>query len=105
MNIICPFQMTNFGLFQTKRVCRQQFQFDENGREFSKWVENTVGKGEIAHYAQFLLFPQGFQKTLTADTSKPGLVWERILTTMEPVLVTISIISNHTFVGYQSFSS
>ena len=23
---------------------------DGNGRKFSKWVENTVGKGEIAHY-------------------------------------------------------
>ena len=26
----------------------------------SKWVENTVGKGEIARYEQFLLFPQCF---------------------------------------------
>ena len=24
---------------------------------FSKWLENTVGKGEIALYEQFLLFP------------------------------------------------
>ena len=24
------------------------FKFDENGRKFSKWLENTVGKGEIA---------------------------------------------------------
>ena len=23
----------------------------------SKWVENTVGEGEIARYEQFLLFP------------------------------------------------
>ena len=27
-----------------------------------KPVENTVGKGEIAHYEQFLLFPQSFQR-------------------------------------------
>ena len=33
-----------------------------------KWVENTLGKGEIARYEQFLLFPQCFQKTCTADT-------------------------------------
>ena len=33
-----------------------------------KRVENTVGKGEIACYEQFLLFPQCFQKTYTADT-------------------------------------
>ena len=32
-----------------------------------KWVENTVGKGEIAHSEQFLLFPQCSQKTFTAD--------------------------------------
>ena len=32
------------------------------------WVENIVGKGEIARYEQFLLFPQCFQKTCSADT-------------------------------------
>ena len=42
--------------------------FDENGRKFSKRIKNTVEKGEIAHYEQFLLFPQCFQKTCTADT-------------------------------------
>ena len=41
--------------------------FDENGRRFFKRVENAVGKGEIARYEQFLLFPQFFQKTCTAD--------------------------------------
>ena len=40
----------------------------KNGRKFSKWVENTVGKGEIARYEQFLLFPQCFQKTFPTDT-------------------------------------
>ena len=30
-------------------------------------IENTVGKAEIAHDEQFLLFPQCFQKTYTAD--------------------------------------
>ena len=44
------------------------FKFNENGKKFSKWVENNVGKGEIARYEQFLLFPQCFQKTCTADT-------------------------------------
>ena len=40
----------------------------ENGRKFSKLLENTVGKGEIARYEQFLLFSQCFLKTCTADT-------------------------------------
>ena len=31
-------------------------------------VENSVAKGEIARYEQFLLLPQCFQKTYTADT-------------------------------------
>ena len=54
-------------LFQTERLCRGQFQLDENGRKFCKQVENTVGKEENARYEQFLLFPQCFQKTYTAD--------------------------------------
>ena len=36
----------------------------------SDWVENIVGKGEIAHYEQFLLLPQCFQKLFVADASK-----------------------------------
>ena len=28
-------------------------------------VENTVGKGEIARYEQFLIFPQCFQKAFS----------------------------------------
>ena len=51
-----------------KEFADDKFDFDENGRKFSKWLENTVGKGEIARYEQFLLFPQCFQKTSTADT-------------------------------------
>ena len=36
------------------------FKLDENGRKFSRGVENIVGKGEIARDEQFLLFPQCF---------------------------------------------
>ena len=61
-------QMTNFRLFQTERLCRQRFQLWWNDSKFSKRVENTVGKGEIARYELFLLFLQCFQKTWTADT-------------------------------------
>ena len=50
----------------------------QNGRKLPKWVENNVGKGEIARYEQFLLFPQCFEKSCTSDTEKPGLVWERV---------------------------
>ena len=61
-------QTTNFRLFQTERVADENFKFDGNGKKFSKRVENTVGKGEIARYEQFLLFPQCFQRICTEDT-------------------------------------
>ena len=51
-----------------KEFADNNLKFDEKGRKFFKLVENTVGKGEIARYEQFLLFPQCFQKTCTADT-------------------------------------
>ena len=51
-----------------KEFADDNFKVVENGRKFSKRVENTVEKGEIARYEQFLLFPQCFQKACTADT-------------------------------------
>ena len=51
-----------------KEFAEDNFKLDENGRTFSKCVENTVGKGEIACYEQFLFFLQCFQKAYTADT-------------------------------------
>ena len=35
-----------------------------------------MGKGEIAHYEQFLLFPQCFQKACFQGASKGVIVWE-----------------------------
>ena len=34
------------------------FKVDENGGQHPEGVENAVGKGEIAPYEQFLLFPK-----------------------------------------------
>ena len=45
-----------------KEFADDNFKFDENGSNLSIWVENIVGKGEIARYEQFLLFPQCLQK-------------------------------------------
>ena len=61
-----------------KQSADDNFKFDENSRKFSKWVENTVGKGEIARYEQFLLFPQCFQKSCFPGASKGVVVWERL---------------------------
>ena len=70
-------QTTNFTLVQIETVCRRKnFKFDEKIRKFSKRVENTVGKGEIARYEQFLLFPQCFQKACFPGASRGVIVWE-----------------------------
>ena len=61
-----------------KAFADNRFKLYENGRKFSKLVENTVEKGENAHNEQFLLFPQHFQKACTVHVKKPGLVWERV---------------------------
>ena len=61
-----------------KEFADDNFKSDEDRREFSRRIENTVGKGEIARYEYFLLFPQCFQKACTADKQKPGLVWEKV---------------------------
>ena len=65
--------MTNFRL---KEFAYDNFKFDKNGIKLSKQVENTVGKGEIAHYQQFLLFPQRFQNACFPRASKGVIVWE-----------------------------
>ena len=59
-------QTTNFRLFQT--FADDSLKFDENESQLFKKAENTMEKGEIARYEQFLLFPQCFQKTCTTDT-------------------------------------
>ena len=83
MNIVLsfckPFPKRHiFDSSKLKTLADDNFKFDDNDRKFFKRVENTVGKGEIARNEQFLLFPQCFQKTCTADTYKPGLVLERV---------------------------
>ena len=73
MQFPCNFQTTNFRLFQTERVCRRQFQICQRRK---KQVENTVGKGDIAGYKEFFLFPQCFRKACFPGASKGVIVWE-----------------------------
>ena len=51
-----------------KDFANDNFKFGENDGKFSKGIENTAGKGEIARHEQFLIFSQCFQKTGTAET-------------------------------------
>ena len=61
-------QTDNFRFFQTEGVCSLPFLIWLRWhRVLQKELENTVGKGEIALYEQFLFFPQCFQKTCIAD--------------------------------------
>ena len=59
-----------------KEFADDNFRFDENGRKLSKQEGNIVGKGEIACYEQFLLFPRCFQKACFPGGSKGVTVWE-----------------------------
>ena len=59
-----------------KQSADDNFEFDVKSRKFSKLVENTVGKGEIACYEQFLLFPECFQKACFPGASEDVIVWE-----------------------------
>ena len=61
---------------ELKDSANDNLKFEENGRKLFKPVENTVGKGEIARYEQFLLFPQCFQKACLPGASKGVIVWE-----------------------------
>ena len=73
------YQTTNSRLPNWKSLPTTISKFDKNGRKLSKQVENTVGKGEIARYEQFLLFPQCFQKACFPGASKGVIVQSEIL--------------------------
>ena len=70
------YQMTNFRLFQTERVCRRRFQIWRKWQKVIQIGRKHCGKGEIARYEQFLLFPQCFQKACFSGVSKGVIVWE-----------------------------
>ena len=101
-NVLTHYQTTNFRLFQTQRVCRLQFKFNKNGRRLSKLVKNTVGKGEIACYEQFLLFPQYFQKARFPGASKGVIVWEWVKVNIVPVLYTSVFHCRNFFTTWQT---
>ena len=61
-----------------KEFADDNFKFDESGRKLSKQVENTMGKGEIAHYEQFLLFPKCYQNACFLGASKGVIVKELV---------------------------
>ena len=47
-------------------------------KKFFRWVENTVRKGEIARYEQFLLFPECFKGLVPRTRKNMGLFGKRV---------------------------
>ena len=93
MDRVSPFpKTTNFG---PKSFTDDNFKFDELVESPTKRVKDTVGKGEIARYQEFLLFPQSFQKNFITDTYKQGLAWERVKPVFAKEFITKSMTSFH----------
>ena len=67
------YQTTNFRLFQTERVCRQQFQIWWKWQKVIQTGRKHCGK---RRNCLFLLFPQCFQKACFPGASKGLVVWE-----------------------------
>ena len=80
-----------------KKFADDNFKFDEDIRKLSKQVENTVGKGEIARYEQFLLFPQCFQMACFPEASKGVIVWEWVKRIENSPQTTGSLFTNSGF--------
>ena len=55
---------TNLDSTKLEELADDNIKFDEIEENSPILVENTVVKGEIARYEQFLLFPQCFSKDL-----------------------------------------
>ena len=72
------YQMTNFRLFQSERVCRQQFQVWRKWKKVIQTDRKHCGKRRNCSLQQFLLFPQCFQKGCFSGVSKGVIVWEWI---------------------------
>ena len=70
-------QTTNFGLFQTERVCRQQFQiWWKWQKDFQKGWKHC-GKRKNCSLRAISPFPTVFSKDFYRRHLKTGLVWER----------------------------
>ena len=57
----------------SKQSADDNFEFDVNSRKFSKLVENTVGKGEIARYEQFFFTHSVFKRPVSHGRQKVSL--------------------------------
>ena len=65
--------MTKSKLFQTEELADDNFEFNKDGRKFSKEVENTGKKEKLLVISSFSFSHSVSKKTCTADTQEQGL--------------------------------
>ena len=63
-----------------KQSADDNFKFHENSRKFSKQVEKTVGKGEIARYEQFSFSHSVFKMLVSQGRQKVSLCGNGLIT-------------------------
>ena len=73
MHLFQRFPKRHIGLSKLKELAEHNFIFNKNGRKCSNQVENTVGKGEIAHDEQFLLSHCVFKSFVLQTCKNQGL--------------------------------
>ena len=65
-------------LYILKEFADNNFNFDENGRKLSKWVENTVGKEKLLVTSNFAFSHSVFKRHALQTRKNQGLFWERV---------------------------
>ena len=72
--MIYPFSKQQFlDSSEVKVFADDNFTFDGNGRNLSKWVENTVGEAEIARYDNFSFSHSVFKRLVFQTRKNHGL--------------------------------
>ena len=69
----------NFRLLKLKAFADDKINVNQQLKFHMGRLENIAGKGEIAGYQHFLLFPQCFQKASFSGSLKVGIVWKRVM--------------------------
>ena len=76
-----------------KEFADDYFNFDENDRKSFTLVENTVGKGKIAHFEQFSLFP--FKRPILQTLKNQGFFGKGLKTLFVDSGINVTIYNNY----------
>ena len=72
-----------------KEFSDDNYKFDEHGRKFSKWIENTVGKGRNCSLRAISPFPTVFKRLVEQTRKKQGLFGKGLTTVISLAIITI----------------